>query len=319
MARRPLKGLFALAPLAVKTDRKIDYDGIKENITYLADAGFDGVIALSTMGQHYGVNDDEFDKVTDAFVDAAQNIACVIGTTWFNTFECIRRSKYAEDAGADAALVGIPYQLMLIPEGVVEHYKMVNTALEALPIMVYNEPYLARQNVGVPLWQDHLLKLDKVNALYDENYQLGHTQSLFPMIADKISVFEHETDFLFDALTFPDSNISMVTAYGLAAPKAVLAYYQACRDGNQPRASKLHNLITEGYRLTPHWSQYFHAETTPNPNVDVTFLMQPAAFLNAITEIGGNKAGPPRKPFLPLCTEHRLQLEQLIHRLNNTI
>jgi dihydrodipicolinate synthase/N-acetylneuraminate lyase len=209
--------------------------------------------------------------------------------------------------------------LLLVPEGVVEHYQMINDAIKGdMPLMVYNDPYLARQNIGIPIWQK-LLKMENVKGLYDENYQLTHTQQLLPAIADKISVFEHETQFYFDTATFPNSNFSMVTVYGLAAPKAILEYYGACRTGNRQRALKLQKLIVEGYRIVPHRSSKIQPASVPARTNIPAFLMHQAAFLNAIAEIGGNNAGPPRTPYQPLPQKYHSELAQLIQRLNDSI
>jgi 4-hydroxy-tetrahydrodipicolinate synthase len=325
MVRSQLKGVFAQLPLVLKDNQEIDYEGIRENIAFLQENGIHGFIAFTTRGQFYGVTEKEFDRVTNACVDAAGKSTCVIGTTWKNTQTCERRTKYAEDAGADAVLVGIPFEKMPCIEGVVEHYRMIDEVVDNVPIMIWNNTVLHRNfSMTLGFWKKNLLGLNNVKALYDRSDKSGHLRELVAEIGNEISVFEDETVFFYDAISNPQVELSMVTMFGLAAPKLILQYYEACRQGKIEGATKLMTKLTEGYfGILPSFIEGFAGDFSLSLNnslessgsIGYAYTVYEAAYLNAISEIGGNRAGPPRKPYRPLPQEYRSKLEDYIRGL----
>lgn len=107
--RKPLEGVFPLTTFALKKNQELDREATRENIELLIENGFPGFITFGSMGSHHAPSEEQFNKATDISVDAANGkIACVIGTTSTNTREAIRRTKYAEDAGADGTMMAPP-------------------------------------------------------------------------------------------------------------------------------------------------------------------------------------------------------------------
>src|SRR5512147_819318 len=100
--RKQLEGVFPLVPFAIKADQSADYDGMAENVDFLARSGVHGLVAFGCMGEFYAPSNEEYEKCVEVAVQAAAGrIAVVIGTTWQNTQECLRRTLFCEKAGAD--------------------------------------------------------------------------------------------------------------------------------------------------------------------------------------------------------------------------
>ena len=125
------------------------------------------------MGEFYASNFEEFKKVVDVAVGASRKIMCVFGTTFHNTRECIERTKYAQDAGADGVMIGLPYLIPCTPEAAYEHYRLVNDIADDVQIMLYNNPGSFRFNIDVSLW-DRLMQLDRVKAVKESNGDVTH-------------------------------------------------------------------------------------------------------------------------------------------------
>lgn len=278
-ARKPLEGVFPLLPFAVKENQEIDLDGLAENIDFLAKSGVHGFIAFGCMGEFYAPSEKEFDQVVDVAVDAAaERIATVFGTTFQNTKECIRRTRYAEKAGADGVMIAPTYVINPTAEAVFEHYRAINDAVDKIQIMAYNYPPLARGFNMTPQFWERFLELEHIKALKESNGDVWHRTNLLTKIADKINVFPGGEGWLFgDALLGAKGVVSL---FGIAVPKAVLALYNACMDRDLDKAIPLHREFTQ-----------LCSYITPYNEV---------AFLKATAEIGGSKAGPPRLPYQPL-------------------
>src|SRR3990172_12459282 len=187
-----LVGLLPLMPLPVDESQAIDFEGIKTNVQLVSDAGAPGFIMFGSMGQMANVSEDEFDRVCAAAVAAGRGLGLVvvIGTTAQSQQEAIRRSRVADDIGADAVMLAPPYVLPLIPSWVVSFYTDVAESMShGTSIMVYNYPPLTGINITPELWADHLLKIPAITAIKESNAALPHYDEVLRTIADRISFF----------------------------------------------------------------------------------------------------------------------------------
>lgn len=277
MARKALKGVFPLMPFVVKKNQELDLDGLKSNIEAYEEAGFQGYIAFGCMGEFYAPSDEEFKKVVDTAVDATQKIACVFGTTFHNTAECIRRTKYVEDAGGDGVMIGPPYLIPCTFEAAYEHYRQVNDAADDIQIIVYNNPFSFRFNMTPEFW-DKLMELDRIKAVKESNGEVVHRTRVVSHISKRINVFSGGENWLLaDALVGGNSIVSVV---GPGTPKGTLSFFEACMKREIERAVPFHIKFTELFRNI----------TAENE----------VAWLKACAELGGFKAGPPRAPYFSL-------------------
>jgi len=292
MARKPLKGVFPLMPFVIRNDQELDLEGLKSNIKAYEEAGFQGYVAFGCMGEFYAAGDEEFRQVVDTAVEATQKIACVFGTTFQNTKECVRRTKYAEDAGADGVMIGPPYLVPCTFDAAFEHYRQVNDAIDEIQIMAYNNPFSFRFNMTPEFW-DKLMRLDGIKAVKESNGEVVHRTRVMSRISKRINVFSGSESWLLgDALLGANGVVSLV---GPGEPRAVLAFFDACMKRDLDGAIPFHVKFTELLR-----------DLAPENEV---------AWLKACAELGGLRAGPPRTPYHALepATRNRLatQLREL--------
>jgi len=280
-------------PLVIGPNQELDLDGLKSNIEAYEEAGFQGYVAFGCMGEFYATSDEEFRKIIDVAVDATKKIACVFGTTFHNTGECIKRTKYAEDAGADGVMVGLPYLIPCTFEAAYEHYRQVNDAVDDIQIMAYNNPSSFRFNITPELW-DKLMELDRIKAVKESNGDVVHRTRVVSRIAKRINVFPGGENWLLgDALLGANGIVSVV---GPGTPKATLAFFDACMKRDLNRAIPFHMKFSELF-----------GDVTADNEV---------AWLKACAEIGGLKAGPPRAPYAPIDPQLRKRLEASLKEIN---
>ena len=300
--RKPLEGILALMPLCLKGNQEIDYEAIQGCIEFLEEKGIHGFVQFGCMGQMYAASEEEFRKVCDVCVDASKKTACVVSSTAPSTKEAIRRAKYVEDTGADGTMLALPYVFPVREEMAVKHYKLVDGALAGdLAIMVYNYPTLTEFNITPALWQKELLKIKSIRALKEANHSIDHRGEILFTIADEINVFSG-----IESLFWPDSLLGAKGTIGIltwVAPKLIMKFYEECSNGNQLETKNvaIHKKLLEAYSAMI--------------NLGLPLASYEGAILNAIVEIGGNKAGPPREPYGPLPEKARRKLEQAMKPL----
>jgi 4-hydroxy-tetrahydrodipicolinate synthase len=289
--RKQLKGVFPLLPFAIKDNQEPDLDGLAHNVDFLAKSGVHGLIAFGCMGEFYAPSEQEFNQVVDVAVQAAAGrLTVVIGTTFQNLRECIRRTKYAEKAGADGVMIAAPYVINPTQDDVLEYYTAINSAIDDIQIMCYNYPPLPRGFNMTPKFWDKLLELEHIKAVKESNGDVWHRTNVLTKISDRVNVFSGGEGWLFSDVLLGGKGI--VSLFGIAVPKAVLALYDACMERNLDKAIPLYRKFTQ-------LCSYITAENE-------------VAFLKATAEIGGQKAGRPRSPYQPLDPKLRKVVEKYL-------
>ena len=280
-------------PLVLTSTKELDLHGLRENIQAYEAQGFDGFIAFGCMGEFYAPNDREFEAIVDTAVDAATTITTVFGTTAQTTRQCIQRTRYVEAAGGDGVMIGPPSVIPCTSEEVFEHYQLVNAAVDEVQIMVYNNPFTFRFNMTVEFW-NRLLTLDRICAVKESNGAVKHRNLVIHYIANHVNVFSGgEVWLLADSLL---GGKGIVSTCGPGAPRASIAFFQACMRRDFDHALPLHHKFAQVYS-------------------DVTAENE-VAWLKAAAEFGGFHAGPPRLPYAPLDKDLKQQLQQGLAELN---
>ena len=103
------EGVFCPTITITDDEGKIDFDLWGKHLDHLADAGMNGVLLFGRIGEFYSVSLDQKKEALKFAVDRVAGrmkvFAGVGDTTYSNVLDFTR---YAEDVGADAVLVGRP-------------------------------------------------------------------------------------------------------------------------------------------------------------------------------------------------------------------
>jgi len=102
--------------------------------------GTSGIVPAGTTGESPTLSHAEHKKVIELCVKESKGkIPIIAGTGSNSTYEAVSLTKFAEKAGADAALVVTPYYNKPTQEGLYQHYKLINDN-SSIPIIIYNIP-----------------------------------------------------------------------------------------------------------------------------------------------------------------------------------
>ena len=121
-------------------DSNLDEEAFISIIHYHLKNGTKGLVPGGTTGESPTITHDEHKKIIVISVKESNGkIPVIAGTGSNSTDEAISLTKFAEKAGADAALVVTPYYNKPTQEGLYHHYKAINDNC-GIPIIIYNIP-----------------------------------------------------------------------------------------------------------------------------------------------------------------------------------
>lgn len=118
----------------------IDEAALRKLVNWQISEGSHGVVPVGTTGESPTLSHDEHKRVVEIVVEeVAGRVPVIAGTGSNSTAEAIDFTTHAEKAGADAALVVVPYYNKPTQDGLYAHFKAVASSVR-MPIFVYNVP-----------------------------------------------------------------------------------------------------------------------------------------------------------------------------------
>ncbi len=133
------EGVFS-ALITPFTNGRFDRDAMAKLVEYQLEQGISGVVPCGTTGESATLSHEEHKEVIRFCVElVAGRVPVIAGTGSNATAESIELTRFAQDVGADGALLITPYYNKPTQEGLYLHYKSVADAVD-LPIVLYNVP-----------------------------------------------------------------------------------------------------------------------------------------------------------------------------------
>ena len=118
----------------------VDEKAFRGLVDWQITEGTNGLVPVGTTGESPTLSHEEHRDVVEWCVDEARGrVPVVAGAGSNSTKEAVDLARHAEKAGADAVLVVTPYYNKPTQEGLYQHFKAINDAIN-IPILIYNIP-----------------------------------------------------------------------------------------------------------------------------------------------------------------------------------
>ncbi len=153
-------------------DGKVDEKAFQSFVEWQVSEGSSAVVPCGTTGESPTLSHDEHKRVVELAVEAvAGRVPVIAGTGSNSTAEAIELTRHAKAAGASAALVVTPYYNKPTQEGLYQHFKAIQDAVE-LPVIIYNIPGRSVIDMSVDIMA-RLVKLPNIVGVKDATADLA--------------------------------------------------------------------------------------------------------------------------------------------------
>lgn len=233
----------------------VDEKAFQEFVDWQIGQGTHGLVPCGTTGKSPVLDHAEQLRVIRLCVEAAQRrVPVIAGTGSYATAAAIAFTREAKAAGADAALVVCPYYNRPTQEGLYQHFKAINDAVE-LPIIIYNIPIRTAVDMSIPTMA-RLAKLPNIVGVKDATNDLARPlrtrQAIGPAFCQLSG--EDVTALAFNA----QGGVGCISVTANVAPRACADMQEAWAKGDVARAQRIND------RLAPLHDALF-SETSPAP------------------------------------------------------
>jgi 4-hydroxy-tetrahydrodipicolinate synthase len=267
---------------------QVDLETLQQHVEFQIEAGTTCLCPVGTTGESPTLSHPEHQRVISAVIEAAAGrIKVMAGTGSNSTDEALQLTRFAADAGADAALVVAPYYNKPTQEGFFAHYEALAKSVE-LPICVYNIPGRTGKNIE-PETIIRLADLPNIAMVKEATGSM-----------DQASAVLSETDLTLlsgdDSLTLPLLSIGgrgVISVVGNIVPADLIAMIRAFDDGQIEQAQSWH------HRLFPLCRQMLSLATNPIP-------------IKAAMKLLGRDTGELRLPMTPLSADQEARVRQTL-------
>lgn len=144
-----IKGSIPALITPFTKDGAVDEKAFQRFVDWQIAEGSSGIVPVGTTGESPTVTEDEHKRIVELAVEVAKGRVPVIAGTGSNsTAEAIDYTRHAKKAGADAALVVVPYYNKPTQDGLYAHFRAIAEAVD-IPIVLYNVPGRTIANISV--------------------------------------------------------------------------------------------------------------------------------------------------------------------------
>jgi len=279
---------LSVAMVTPLRDGDVDYDRMREQIEFQIAGGTNCLCPVGTTGECPTLSHDEHER-TIAFVcdTVAGRIKVMPGTGSNSTSEAIQLTKFAEKAGADAALQVAPYYNKPTQQGFYEHFKCLAEET-GLPQCIYNIPGRTGKNIE-PETIARLAELENIDLVKEATGSLDQASSI--VSSTNLTVLSGD-----DSLTLPLMSVGargVISVVANIIPEDMLALIQAVEASDLETAQRWH------HKLFPLCRDMLGLSTNPIP-------------IKAAMRILGRDTGELRLPMTPLSDAEEPKLQKTL-------
>jgi len=236
-------------------DGRVDEAKLKELVEFHIQGGTDALVPCGTTGESPTLDHDEHKRVIDVVIQAAnKRIPVVAGTGSNSTVEAVSLTKHAKAAGADGALIVLPYYNKPTQKGLIEHCRAIADGVD-LPLILYNIPGRTGVNM-LPETVAQLADHPNIVGMKEATGDIVQMTQDIVLCGNKLSFLSGD-----DTLTLPLMSVGgrgVISVVANIVPKDVADMTHAFLNGDWKRARELH------LRLFPLCQAMFY-ETNPIP------------------------------------------------------
>lgn len=222
-------------------DGSVDWAALERLLDIHLSAGTSAIGAVGTTGESATLSVPEHCEVIKHCVSyIAGRIPIVAGTGANSTWEAIKLTQAAADAGADACLLVTPYYNRPTQLGLYEHFKAIAEAVN-IPQILYNVP----GRTAVDMLNDtvgRLVDLENIVGIKDATGDPARALDLIERFAPDIAIYSGDDPTAMELMLAGGHGNISVTAN--VAPKQMAQMCRHALAGERQAAEKINAQLT---------------------------------------------------------------------------
>lgn len=265
----------------------VNFDEFEKLIKFQISNGVDALIVCGTTGESSTMTVEERKQTIEFAIKVANKQVPIIAGTGGNcTSSVIEFTKWAESAGADAALIVTPYYNKTTQEGLIAHYTAIANST-TLPIILYNVP----SRTGVNITPSTCLELSKISnivAIKEASGNLSQIAEIKALCRENLHVYSGNDDQIVPILSL--GGIGVISVLSNIAPKYTHDMVMNYLEGKITEST---DMQLDSLYLT----KALFSEVNPIP-------------VKAALNILGYNVGTPRLPLIPMTEKGQEKLKE---------
>lgn len=250
-----LHGSLAALVTPFKKDLSVDKSALEKLVEFHHRSGTHGIVSCGTTGESATLTHDEHKRVVELTVQmCGEKLPVIAGTGSNSTDEAVELTRFAEKAGAAAALVVVPYYNKPSQRGLFAHFGQIAEKVR-IPIILYNVPGRSAVNL-LPETVARLNEKYKNIVGIKEASSVEQAAKVMSLCGKNFSLFSGDDAVNFPLLCLGSKGSITVTAN--IAPRDSADMHKLFEKGEIQAAKKLH------YKLLPlNEAMFFESNPVP--------------------------------------------------------
>lgn len=276
------------------TESGVNFEEFKRLIENQIANKVDSIIVCGTTGESATMTLEER-KQTIKFVVETVNkrIPVIAGTGGNCTKSVIEMTKYAENIGADGALIVTPYYNKTTQEGLIAHYTAIAKETN-LPIILYNVPSRTGVNI-LPKTCKELSKIKNIVAIKEASGNISQVAEIANLCGDELNIYSGNDDQILPVLSV--GGIGVISVLSNIMPEFT------------------HNIVEDFFNKKI--ENAISAQIKAIPLINALFCeVNPIPVKSALNMLGYN-VGIPRLPLLEMSKINQEKLKNELQKIKN--
>lgn len=220
----------------------IDYIGLEELIEFQIENQIDALVFAGTTGEAATMTDEEYKSVIKFGIEKVnKRVPIIIGTGSNSTAKAVSNSIYAMQMGADGVLVVNPYYNKGTQHSIVEHYKLIDAAIN-IPIIVYNVPSRTGLNIE-PSTVLELSKLKNIIGIKEASGDINQITEICRLCDKGFSIYSGNDNTVVPVLSL--GGIGVISVVSNIIPKEMHTMVKSYLEGDTKKSRDMQLSMNE--------------------------------------------------------------------------
>ncbi len=253
-----LKNVITALITPFKEGFSLDEEKYREFIRFQVDNGAN-ILTMGTTGEATTLSHDEHIEAVKIAVDEARKTGkdpfVLAGTGSNSTNEAISLTARAEKAGADGALIVVPYYNKPVQHSLIDHYNTIAEQVK-IPIIVYNVPGRTVRNINPETVATIAKKNDNVVGIKCASGNIDQITKIFKLCPDDFIVLSGDDSLTFHIMALGGKGVVSVASNII--PAKIMVFTNDILSWNWDKAKEMQLELYDLFKV-------LFIETNPGP------------------------------------------------------